>query len=91
VKVIAAACRFGPLILSMPPPARHHSIMHAMYFLGADGRCPLADQGFLLDDGSYADRQTALKIATAAGQLIKNSEADSSPIAPPNLYSEDLW
>ncbi len=91
LRVVAAACRFGPLTLSMPPPARHHTILQTVHFLGGNGRIPPSDQGFLLSDGTYCDRERALLIATAAGQLVKRPEAARSPIAPPNLYSEDMW
>lgn len=91
LRIVSAACRYGPLILSMAPPARHYNIMHAIHFLGGEAMVRLGDQGFLLSDGSFAQRKPALIIATAAGQLVKNPEAHSSPTGPPNLYSEDMW
>jgi hypothetical protein len=80
-----------PLILTMPPPARHHTILHAMASLGMDHHVTPADQGFILSDGTWADRKRALEIATAAGQLVQNPSADRCPISPPNLFSEDMW
>ncbi len=91
VRVVAAACRYGPLTLSMPPPARHDTIMKAIHVLGGEAMVRLGDQGFLLSDGTFAQRKPALIIATEAGQLVKNPEAQSSPISPPSLYSEDMW
>lgn len=77
------------LMVSMPSPARHHHLLHALATLGLHER--EVEQAFLLSDGTWADRKRALEIATAAGQLVKNPDAASSPIAPPNLFSEDLW
>lgn len=82
--IVAAACRFGPLTLSMEPPARHHSVMHAMIILGSSGRIPPADTGFLTSKGRFVGRAAAARIALAAGQV-------SELIAGPDLYSEDLW
>ena len=88
---LGAVAKGDPLILSMPRPARHHTILHAMAAVGLPPNARCHDQGFLLSDGTYCDRPRALEIATAAGQLVKNPDAARSPIAPPNLYSEDMW
>lgn len=84
--VVAAACRFGPLVLTMASPARHHSIMHAVIALGGNARSLglLENSGFILSDGTYADRVRAASVALAAGQIPELNW-------PPYLYSEDLW
>lgn len=43
-------------------------------------------QGFVLAAGNFVDRKEALEIAQRTGQL-----KPGSPIAPPNLYKQDLW
>jgi hypothetical protein len=103
LRVVAAAVRLvapvdlgvvragDVLILSMPPPARHHTILHAMAACGIVETASGYNQGFLLSDGSYCEREAALVIATAAGQLVLHPDAGRSPIAPPNLFSEDMW
>jgi hypothetical protein len=70
------------LVFTLPPPARHHTILHAMHALGLDAKG--AEQAFLLSDGTFADRVEAGKVALAAGQLPKLNWA-------PLLFSEDLW
>jgi hypothetical protein len=41
-------------------------------------------QGFVLSDGSFADRQRAAAVAIEAGQI-------QALRWPPDLYSEDVW
>ena len=71
--------RAVPIIISAMPPARHHNLF-------ACGHHPngLSASGFLLSDGSFADRRTAAAVAIAAGQIKALAH-------PPYLYSEDLW
>jgi hypothetical protein len=71
---------------TMAPPARHHDITHKL----ADEGYPTpirGEQGFLLEDWSFADRPAAFESALAAGQITQE-RAESHRRA---LYSEDLW
>jgi len=70
-------------IWTLPRPARHCDILHYMYESSA-GETTLDDQGFLLDDGSWVNRKQAAEYALKTGQC-------SELVAPPDLYSEDLW
>lgn len=70
--------RAVPVMIAAPRPARHCNL-----FALVDGRNPDVS-GFLLSDGSFADRLRAAHVAKAAGQVKKM-------VAPPMLYSEDLW
>lgn len=88
LRVVAAAVMTADgVIHSMPPPARHHNIIHAMHmarmpeatFIEAHG-----EQGFLLSDGTFAGRVRAGLLAIAARQIAQLQY-------PPRLYSEDLW
>jgi hypothetical protein len=65
-----------PVIVSAPPPARHHNLF------ALAGRPD--ESGFLLSDGTFADRKRAGEIAIAAGQTPGLNWG-------PDLYSEDLW
>ena len=90
VRIVAAAhlynlagsddSRAVPVIVSAPPPARHHNL-----FALVGGKNP-DESGFLLSDGTFCDRKRGLIIAKETGQLLPGS-----PVAPPNLFSEDLW
>lgn len=73
------------IIVSSPPPARHHTVMHVLYEHTQLVNSP-ADQGFLTDTGQYLDRYEAYIHAVKHGQLPANGGK-----APPALYSEDLW
>jgi hypothetical protein len=84
LSVVSAAIRFGDLIVSLPAPARHHNILHAMIALGSDFIVRPEDQGFMLSDGTFAERKYAAWIARNAGQIV-------DPNWPPYLHSEDLW
>lgn len=65
-----------PAVVSAPPPARHHNLF---------ALCGRPDEsGFLLSDGTFADRTRAGEIAIKAGQITALKW-------PPHLYSEDIW
>ena len=82
--IIAAAVRFQGVIFSMPRPHRHHHILHAQTGMGLRGLAH-RDQGFLLSDGTYADRAAAWIIAKNAKQF------KGEPHHPEHLFTEDLW
>lgn len=81
-RIAAAACRpdAGP-VYHLPPPARHHDVIRAAGIMFRPDQ-----QGFITDCGRWVDRQEALRIARAAGQLIGEPSAPSH-----GLYSEDVW
>lgn len=82
--VATAAIRIGEAVFTLPRPNRHHNIIWWLSALGVKSRDTHV-QGFVLNNGCYVDRVSAAHYATLAGQLTKPL------IAPPNLYSEDLW
>ena len=86
VPVAAAVKTSSGLIYTMPPPHRHHHILHAVHEArNAEGLIiGLGTQGFLMSDGTCADRVTAAKAALDSGRISRLAH-------PPNLYSEDLW
>ncbi len=85
LRVIAAACKVGDLVVSLPPPHRHHHILHALHAIKEGlGMVQPKDQAFLLSDGRFVDRKEAAQVALAAGQVQKLH-------APPRLFSEDVW
>lgn len=85
-RIVAAAVYFGAIV-SLPPPARHHTILHSMLLtMGIDDDKLIEPlQGFLTSDGQYVNRVEAFYIAQKAGQLKRNTSG------APELYSEDLW
>lgn len=81
--VLQVAClSVGGAIVTLPRPARHGDVMHLMAF-----RPGPEAQGFLLSDGSFADREEVYRIARAAGQPWLRDPAITSEY----LFTEDLW
>ena len=80
------ACYPDAVVLSAPPPARHHTLMHAMHDMGLSKTKP-DDQGFLTSAGRFVGREEALNIAKAAGQPLIDHPSRHSTW----LFSEDLW
>lgn len=70
-------------VYSLVAPARHPHIMWYMNDMGL--REHHGEQGFILSDGTFADRMRAKNIALSAGQLIKGARIQG------DLYSEDVW
>jgi len=69
-RIIAAAINFGAII-TLPPPARHHTILQSMDLeMGLEGANMIPQsQGFITDSGRYVNRIEAFYIAQAAGQI----------------------
>lgn len=71
--------RAVPVIVSAPPPARHHNLF------ALAGHCD--ESGFLTSAGRFVDRATALQIALTAGQPLIDHPSRHDTL----LFSEDLW
>lgn len=74
--------RAVPVIVSAPPPARHHNLFIAHHLLGRPD-----ESGFLTSTGRFVDREEGLKIALASGQPMIDHPARHARL----LFSEDLW
>ena len=86
IAIAAAVKTDDGVIHFMPPPHRHHHTVHALHYANEGSGLIVArgEQGFVMSDGTFADRVTAGADAIAAGQIAALAH-------PPNLYSEDLW
>lgn len=76
--IAAAAVRLhdSGLVIHLPIPARHHSVLHAFARLvGHALQAGDHTQGFLSKTGEFLDRREAAALVGKTGQL----------------YSEDLW
>jgi len=71
--------RAVPVIVSAPPPARHHNLF-------ALAGTP-AESGFLTSTGRFVGREEALKIAISSGQPMIEHPSRHATL----LFSEDLW
>lgn len=76
--IAAAAIRDKRGVFTLPPPNRHHHILHAFDAVGPH------EQGFITDGGKFVSRRKALGIAIANGQIGKLP-------GKTELFSEDLW
>lgn len=95
-RIVAAAVQCEGFVYTLPPPARHHTILQRWPdVLSPDARRRSAPgvepivvvrdvQGFVTGAGRFVDRIEAAAIAIAAGQI-------KALQWPPRLYSEDLW
>lgn len=85
--IVAAAIHHGGII-SLPKPARHHTILQTLDTeMQIGGVINPQQQGFITSTGRYVNRTEAWYIALAAGQITRKTSGEDSP----NLYSEDLW
>lgn len=84
-RIIAAAIQHGGTI-SLPPPARHHTIIQTMDAeMGLDGLLATPQsQGFITDKGRFVNRVEAYYLAYRAGPIISDTQG-------PQLFSEDVW
>lgn len=91
-RIVAAAVQYRGVTLSLPPPARHHTILQTMDILVGISQDELHSsyQGFLTNEGRYVNRVEAWYIAYKADQLI-HLKGDEKSFRKPELYSEDLW
>ena len=84
--IVAAAVQFEGITFSLPKPARHGQVLHAMdaAMLGTD---PVTSccQGFLTSEGRFVNRVQGRQIEHIAGQKPKTTGNDR------DLFSEDLW
>ncbi len=86
MRILCVAFRLpNGLIVSLPPPFRHHDLYGLMDEIRVGEAYLHVDQGFLSSDGRFVDRIEGLNIAQAAGQIVhKHPSFD-------HLYSEDMW
>jgi hypothetical protein len=82
-RIVAAAIRLdNGEVISLPQPARHHSVLEYIRNTQQADYIKSDQQGFLTSSGQFVRRKPAAIIAFEAGQTdcIKNP-----------LTSEDLW
>jgi hypothetical protein len=73
------------IVVTAERPGRHHNIIHALAALGM--KTPIGgDQAFVTSQGRFVDREEAAQLAIAAEQI-----KEEDLVAPPDLYSEDVW
>lgn len=84
-RIAAAAMRIGNLVVSMPQPARHHTILWELDRLGIDPFIAPDDQGFVTDLGRFVDREEACQIARDRGQIKHKTGPEHI------LFSECMW
>lgn len=79
-RVVAAASPAAAAYRPSPRGGAHDSVIRHVVAQGLEAR--LAEQGFVLDDGTFVRRAAAARIAFEAGQTKEPKKI---------LFSEDLW
>lgn len=74
--------RAVPVIVSAPPPARHHNLFIAYSRLG-----PPDESGFITSAGRFVGREEGANIVAASGQPSIDRPGRNRHY----LFSEDLW
>lgn len=82
--IVSVAISAYGLVFMLPPPARHHTVMTKIHEFNSEIQVNPKGQGFLTSKGRYVGRRDAALIAKSSGQV-------DQLIAPPELFSEDLW
>ena len=83
-RIVAAAMIYNGVTCSLPAPARHGDIINTIAKCVPEAMWPISGpQGFVTDQGHFVDRQRAMQIAIASGQMSLTKVAQ--------LFSEDLW
>ena len=81
--IIAVAIRTEQDTYELARPARHHDLLHELTERGH--ATPITgEQGFIDDQWGFVIREEAAQIALDQQQVAKL-------LAPPSLFSEDLW
>lgn len=70
---------------SLPPMARHHDIIRWMAGTLKHATPIKGEQGFMLSDGTFANRRRAKMCARANKQLLPGVSESGE------LFSEDVW
>lgn len=83
--ITGVAVRHGDKVYSLPPPNRHHNILHSLKPKYAGEY----EEGFIDDTGKFVSRLDAMKIAENNGQLTRRPGKEF--YQGPELYSEDIW
>lgn len=83
--ITAAAIRdHDGTIYTLPPPARHHTIIAHMVNVVGRPTPITGDQGFVNEAGIFHNR------IQGAAEALRRKQIEKLKW-PPNLYSEDLW
>ena len=73
------------VIWSLPEPNRHGDVIELIFNTVNNGKMVIGEQGFLINNQYFVNRQEALTIAIFNEQLIAKHPQ------PYELYSEDIW
>lgn len=85
MKIVGVAIEYKGIYYSLSAPYRHHDVIQSIIRGNKNIKQVRSNnQGFITADGEFINRIDAAKMALESGQVEKL-------IAPPRLYSEDLW
>lgn len=84
MKITHVAIIYDNITYGLPAPNRHHDVIRQI-----GGIYGPHEEGFILEDGSFVNREQAYQIAKESGQLKRIISPTN--YNGPELYSEDLW
>lgn len=91
--IVAVALECNGMIFTMPPPNRHHNLLH-WWSPDSDMEVEFT-QGFITDEGIFLDRKKAYLHCIIVNQpLVRRNQLLSEGKDVYNgdkLFSEDLW
>lgn len=88
LRVDRAAIRINDgTLFSVDHPGRHHDVIREIRESGYTGPVGGDRQGFILSNGNFVMRKTALRVAIKAGQV----QRDKCHAPGVGLFSEDVW
>jgi hypothetical protein len=79
--IVAAAIRWGDVVVMVERPGRHGNCIWPMHAAGL----PHNDHGFLTSHGRFVDRLEAGKLVAETGQGSVRTNCNG------HLFSEDMW
>jgi hypothetical protein len=84
--ITEAAVIYECVTYSLPPPNRHHNLIHMLYEkMGKRMMIVCDSQGFMTSEGRYVGRKEALVIAKKANQLLPRHQHETE------LFSESIF
>lgn len=83
--IVAAAIRWGRVVVVAERPGRHGDCIWPLHHVGADH----SEQGFMTNRGRFVDRAEAGRIVLASGQGSPGGTPANNPGM--HLFSEDMW
>ena len=85
-RITHVAVKTDEKLWMLPPPNRHHNVLHLIYRYGVKRNYETEEQGFADNTGKFLSREDAFVLAKTNGQLKRGTTGYQGD----ELFSEDL-